>query len=500
MSSSKPRVAQVRNPTLPSQTTPEQRYWRGFVSPQLIKETHPINHIHFNPQAPHDFAVSSSTRIQIYSAKTRQVIKTFSRFKDTVLSGEFRHDGKLLVAADKSGLVSIYDAYQPRSLLVSLNPSTYPTHVAKFHPTMGKQLVTGSDDRVLRLYDISETTSGPVVEFDDSHHQDYIRSVDFIPDAPHLVATGCYDGIVRVFDTRAHECVARFEHNSPVEDILGFSSTTIMTAGGPQVKIWDLSTNKKVTELNNFTKTAMTLHNTHDKGLLVGSLDGHVKIFDSTSSAWNVKFGWKFGSGGVLSCGVSPNDHKHFVTGLTSGLVSIRTRKTEPRVKQGVKQTRSNAYNRMMKGMDYKGEEEQRIVSSSQQSTKKLKTFEKLLGGFKWSEALDSGFVSGIPKEHTITILSELRKRGKVRVSLENRDEISLVPILSWFHKNIEDVRSFNLIADYLSVIFELYGSYLSTNSDLNDVFESLIKKVEHEVKKSKEANEIKGMLELLAV
>lgn len=500
MSSSKPRVSQVRNPTLPSQTTPEQRYWRGFVSPQLVKENHPINHIHFNPVSPYDFAVSSSTRIQIYSSKTRQVIKTFSRFKDTVLSGEFRYDGKLLVASDKSGLVSIYDSYQPRNLLVSLNPSSYATHVAKFHPTIGKQLITGSDDRVVRLYDISQTTSGPILEFNDSYHQDYIRSADFIPNNPNLLVTGCYDGIVRVFDTRANECVSQFNHDQPVEDILAFSSSTIISAGGPQVKIWDLSSNKQIHELNNFTKTAMTLHNTGDKGLLVGSLDGHVKIFDSTSSSWNVKFGWKFGSGGVLSCGVSPNDHKHFVTGLTSGLLSIRTRKTEARVKQGVKQTKSNAYNRMMKGIDYKGEEEQRIVSSSQQQTKKLKTFEKLLNAFKWADALDNGFITGIPKEHTITILNELRKRGKVRVSLENRDEISLIPILQWFNKNIEDVRSFNLIADYLSVIFDLYGTLILSNSDLNEIFNNLMKRIDFEIKKSKEANEIKGMLELLAV
>lgn len=500
MSSSKPGVNPVRNPTLPSQTTPEQRYWRGFISPQLIKENHPITQIDFNPQSPHDFAVCSSTRIQIFSSKTRQVIKTFSRFKDTVLSGQFRQDGKLLVASDKSGLVSIYDSYQPRNLLVSLNPSSYPTHVTKFNPHFGNQLITGSDDRVVRLYDISQTTNGPIVEFDDKYHQDYIRSVDFIPNNPNLIATGCYDGIVRVFDTRANNCVSQFNHNHPIEDILAFSPTTLISAGGPQVKIWDLSTNSKINELNNFTKTAMTLHNTGDKGLLVGSLDGHVKIFDSNSSNWNVKFGWKFGSGGVLSCAVSPNDHKHFVTGLTSGLLSIRTRKTEARVKQGVKSLKTNAYSRMMKGMDYKGEEEHQIISSSMSNNKKLKTFEKLLNGFKWSEALDNGFTSGIPKEHTITILNELKRRGKVRVSLENRDEISLIPILQWFYKNIEDVRSFSLISDYLSVIFELYGSLILSNSDLNEIFNNLLKKIDLEIKKSKEANEIKGMLELLAM
>lgn len=434
MSSSKERVPQVRNPTLPSQTTPEQRYWRGFSSPQLVKENYPITSIHFNPVSPNDFAVTSSTRIQVFSSKTRQVIKTFSRFKDTVYSGEYRYDGKLLVAADASGLVTIFDSYQPRSLLVSLNPSSHPTHVAKFHPTIGNQLITGSDDRIVRLYDISQTTKGPITEFNDSYHGDYIRSANFIPGNPNLITTGCYDGIVRIFDTRQQQLVAKFSQGNPVEDILALSPTTLVSAGGPQVKIWDLTRGSQINELNNFTKTATTLHNTGDRGLLVGSLDGHVKIFDSSSSNWDVKFGWKFGSGGVLSCGVSPSpNHKHFVTGLTSGLISIRTRKTEPKVQQGVKDFKSNAYNRMMRGSDYLGEEEHRIISSSTTQSKKLKQFEKHLNAFRWSEALESAFATGLPKEQTITVLNELKKRGKIRISLYGRDEISLLPILQWF-------------------------------------------------------------------
>lgn len=495
----------MRNPTLPSQTTPEQRYWRGYTNPQLIKENHPITHIHFNPVAPNDFAVTSSTRIQIFSSKTRQVIKTFSRFKDIVYSGEFRYDGKLLVAADATGLVSIYDSYQPRNLLVSLNPSSHPTHVAKFHPTVGNQLITGSDDRIVRLYDISQTTKGPVTQFNDSYHGDYIRSASFIPGNPNLVATGCYDGFVRLFDTRnssSQQLVALFKQDNPVEDVLALSATSLVSAGGPVVKVWDLSRGSQIKELNNFTKTATTLHDTGDRGLLVGSLDGHVKIFDYTTSNWDVKFGWKFGSGGVLSCAVSPasNNHKHFVTGLTSGLLSIRTRKTEAKVQQGIKQEKSSAYNRMMRGKDYLGEEEHQVIYSSTTQTKKLKQFEKHLNAFRWAEALDGAFVSGLPKEHTITVLNELKKRGKIRISLYGRDEISLLPILQWFIKNLEDVRSFNLICDYVAVILEMYGSLIDSSIVLEECFANLLKRINIEIKKCREATEIGGMLELLTV
>lgn len=501
MSSAKPTLNPIKSATLPSKTTPEQRYWRAFGSPQLIKENHPITGIDFNP-VTFDFAVSSSTKVQVFSGKTRQVVKTFSRFKDLVFGVNYRYDGKVFVATDKTGLVSIYDSYQPRNLLVSIVPSTYETHTAKFHPAISSQLATGSDDKTLRLYDISQTQNA--LWTSDSHN-DYIRTCDFIPNNPNLLLSGSYDGVVRLFDTRIASVVNEFDHGSPIEDVLGFSLSTIISAGGPQVKIWDLNMGTKINELNNFAKTAMKLHNTHDKGLLVGSLDGHVKIFDSTNNTWTVKFGWKFGSGGILACAVSPmeHDHKHFVTGLALGLLSIRTRKTEPKVKQGIKQIKTNAYSRMLRGMDYNGDEEYRSINPSQPNTQQLKVtknFVKLLNSFKWSEALDNGVQSGVSKEQTISILSELKKRGKIRSSLDNRDEISLIPILSWLNKNIEDVRSFTLVADYLTTIFELYNDVILNNSDLLELFNGIYKKLEGEIKKAKDAYELKGILELLAI
>lgn len=503
MSSARQGVQPVRNPTLVAQTTPEQRYWRSYVSPQLIKENHPINHIEFNPVSPHDFSVTSSTRIQVFSSKTRQVIKTFSRFKDVVLASNYRFDGKLICASDATGLVSIYDSYQPRNLLVSLNPSLHPTHAVKFHPTIASQLFTGSDDRKLRLWDISQTSQGPIMQFDESHHGDYIRSINYIPGNPNMVLTGCYDGVVRLFDTRdSTGAVARFDQEDLVTDVLAVSSSTIVSAGGPHVKIWDLTRNAQIHQLDNFTKTTTCLHDTKEKGLLVGSLDGHVKIFDYNTTNWDVKFGWKFSSGGVLTCAVSPENHKHFAAGLTSGLISIRTKKTEPKVKQGVKQETTNAYARMMKGRDYSGEEEYEIVNNTStpqlQQKGKLKQFEKYLNAFKWAEALDSAFAPGLPKEQTITILNELKKRGKMRIALFERDEISLLPMLQWFTKNIEDVRSFNLLCDYSAVILEMYGDKIDKSVILEESFNSLLKKIEMEIKKCNEAIEINGMLELL--
>ena len=63
----------------------------------------------FPPVAPYNFAVTSSTRVQIYSSKTHRPKKTISRFNDTAYSACFREDGKLIVAGDATGVVQLFD-------------------------------------------------------------------------------------------------------------------------------------------------------------------------------------------------------------------------------------------------------------------------------------------------------------------------------------------------------------------------------------------------------
>lgn len=506
MSAVRERVVTARNPSVPTQISPEQKFWKGFTNSQLVKEHNSITHINFDPNSPHDFAVTSSTRVQVFSSKTRKVVKNFTRFKDTVYSGEFRNDGKLLVAGDASGLVQIFDSHHPRTLLVTITPSSHPTHITKFHPTINTHLLTCSDDRTARLYDISQS-SKPLISF--NNHNDYIRSGTFLPSSPNLIVTGCYDNFIRIFDSRIGNSnpIIKFNQLSPVEDLLSLNSTNILSAGEGIVKSWDLVAGKLSRNLHNFNKTVTCLNSAGEKGILVGSIDGHVKVFDTSTLNWDVKFGWKFGSG-VLSCGVSP-DFKHLVVGLNSGLLTIRTRKSNIidssidssniiSISSKFKPDRSHGFARFMRGSDFKGEGEHNIIDEKI-NHKKLKLFERDLNAFRWYDALNNALLDNLDIEFTITCLEDLKKKGKVRIALSNRDETSLEPLLTWCLKFIDDPRNVNIIADYLICILEMYDELISRKPVLEELILNLQKKVEIELKKAQDAERIIGMLELLS-
>ena len=97
--------------------TVDSLYWRsGFEAPTVAKGYGAITHVEFCPSSPHDFAVTNSTRVQIYDSRSLQITRTLQRFQKQALSGSFRADGGLVVAGTEDGLVKVFD-HQNQSLL-----------------------------------------------------------------------------------------------------------------------------------------------------------------------------------------------------------------------------------------------------------------------------------------------------------------------------------------------------------------------------------------------
>lgn len=65
----------------------------------MVEHYAPITHIDFSAIAPHEFAVTSASRIQIYDPNTNTVKRQIARFNNDgeVFSGSFRLESNFII-------------------------------------------------------------------------------------------------------------------------------------------------------------------------------------------------------------------------------------------------------------------------------------------------------------------------------------------------------------------------------------------------------------------
>ncbi|KAJ3020066.1 snoRNA-binding rRNA-processing protein [Thoreauomyces humboldtii] len=469
----------------------EALYWRKFKSPILLKEFAAVSSIHFSPLSPHDFAVTSSTRVQVYSTSTHSVKKTISRFKDTAFSGTIRSDGKLLVAGDATGLVQLFDLGS-RAILRTLKGHDGPVHVAQFSPDH-KQILSGSDDKTVRLWDVP--TEKEIAIF--SEHQDYVRAGLVSQENPHLIVSGSYDHVVKMWDVRSASCVMTMRHGNPVESLLMFpGSGLVASAGGNQVKVWDiLGGGRHLQTMANHQKTitCMTFDGTGSR-IVTGSLDHQVKIYSVRD--YKVVHSIKYPAP-VSSVGVSPDD-THLVVGMNNGLLSIRQRmvKTADLVVTPKQDLRRGTHKYWTRGGDYVPENHDIRVEARKR--KQLKPYDKFMRTFRYADALDAVMTTFQRPLIVISLMEELRNREGLRSALGGRDDKSLEHVLKFVLRYITDPRFSNLLIDVANMLIDMYEPILGQAPPVDDLFIKIRVKVVQEIQLQARLSEVMGFMSTL--
>lgn len=522
-------VAQVRLPARPSSLSPEQTYWRTFKSPLNLTSptSHAITHIsqpslNQNPTQllPDTFVVTTGARLQIFSHRTRKLLKTITRFDDTAHSGEIRHDGRVVLAGDETGAIQVFDV-NSRAILKTWREHKQPVWSTKWHPRETTTLMSASDDATVRLWDLPSTESTTILR----GHQDYVRSCAFLPgNGSNLLVSGSYDQTVRVWDPRTPErAVMTFKHTGAVETVLAMpSGTNILASAENHIAVLDIIAGKPLHVIKNHQKTVTALsHASNGSRLVSGGLDGHMKIFETTS--WNVVAGSKYPSP-ILSLAVinsgSTKEDKHIVVGMSSGLLSIRTRLSgEQKVKERERQKEMDAlvagtidehdrklakkrprgWEKRFRGRDFTGEGADIIIEGNDRSKrKKPKEWERLLHKGRYAEALDHA-VKGGDNITIITLLTNLRYRSALRAALDGRDENTLRPIMRWVYKNISQTTFVRLCVEVAMNIMDLYSRHLGQSRVLEELVQKLHNRVREEVEMAQQAGMMMGMLGLVA-
>ncbi|KAK2747946.1 hypothetical protein FQN57_001537 [Myotisia sp. PD_48] len=532
-------LPQVKLPATPStRLTSEQLYWRSFKSHLLLSSPSntPINHIS-QPLAPTSssapaafqppdcFTVSTGARVQIYSIRTRKLLKTITRFDDTTRCSDVRFDGRVLVAGDETGCMQVFDV-NSRSILRTWKEHKQPVWVAKFSPSTATDLLSASDDRTVRLWDLP--TENSVRSF--TGHADYVRSGAFMPGAQssNLIVSGSYDQTVKLWDGRAEgRAVMTFKLAAPVESVLPMpSGTSVLASADNSIAVLDIVAGKPLHMIRSHQKTVTCLAIASQGGRVVsGSLDGHMKVFETTG--WNVVGGSKYSSPilslGIISSGPQRED-KHIAVGMQSGVLSIRTRLSgEQKVKEREreremkallegkleehdrqvakeKKKRGQGWEKRFRGLDFAGEGIDIVIDPTpdgKKRRKKEKGWEHDLRRGRYASSLDQVLESR-DKLAVVTLISALRHRSALRTALAGRDEVTLQPILKWVFKSITDPRMVNLCVEVAMNILDIYSAYLGQSARIDQTIHRLHRRVKEETDRAQQAWQTKGMLEML--
>ncbi|KAF2746691.1 U3 small nucleolar RNA-associated protein-like protein 15 [Sporormia fimetaria CBS 119925] len=524
----------VKLPKGPATASAEQNYWNSFTSPLQLdpsQQSSPVTYISFPAAAPSNltvspqelFAVTTGSRVQIFSSKTRKPVKTINRFgvDDIAHSGNIRRDGRILVAGGDSGAIQAFDV-NSRAILKTWKEHKQSVWRTEWHPTNLTELMSCSDDRTVRLWDLPSDKSTMTL----NGHQDYVRCGTYMPAQSGLIVSGSYDQTVRLWDSRVGgNAVMIFKHAAAVEAVLPMpSGTAVLAASDNTVSVLDIVAAKPVQVLRNHQKTVTSLSlASNGSRLLTGGLDGHVKVFET--SAWNVVGQLKYPSP-ILSLSVisSNNEDKHIAVGLQSGILSLRTRLSgqqkalarerekemkalmEGRIEEydrAKKRKRGKGWEKRIRGKDFTGEGADIVIEGNARGrVNKNRPWGHALRWGQYGKALDLVLESkdGDARPQTITVLTALTHRSALRTALSNRDEVTLQPILRWLIRNVPDCRITRLVTDVALQVLDLYADQLGRSPEVDMLVEQLMQRVKVVVEASQVAWNVMGMVNMLSV
>lgn len=541
-------LPQLKLPTAPSPVTPEQRYWKSFKNQKSHTSTAswPISHISFPSvvgaatsnslvaaaKANDLFAVTSGPRVDVFSIRRREPLKTIGRFDSEAHCGEIRADGRVLVAGEDSGKMQVFDVGGGTRavILKTWHLHKQPVWVTKWSPSELTTLMSASDDKTVRLWDLPSNVPTRIF----TGHSDYVRSGAFMPGGgSNMLVTGSYDETVRIWDARAPgAAVLTFKHADPIEEVLPLpSGTTLLAASGSAISVLDMVAAKPLRLITNHQKTVTALAlASHGRRVVSGSLDGHVKVFETAN--WNVVASSKYPSP-ILSLGVitagATHDDRHLAVGMQSGVLSLRTRlagaAADKARSRAAEQTARDAGPAALDKLDATRAKRKRLAISSRAMDRlgdtvdaiiptaprtagggtykrpKLKPWQRDFREGRYAAALDAVLDTRAPEYQSITALTlivALRHRSALREALEGRDELTVLPVVRWASKYLADSRYVGVCVDIAFHLLDLYSEYADGSAELASQFQSLHGKVAREVEKAQMALLTLGMTEAL--
>jgi len=244
-----------------------------------LRAHHRVSSLAWSPDGTHIVTAGDSNAVQVWDARSGQVMLTYDGHSNLVSAVAWSPDGMHIVSASEDRTAQVWEVDTGRSILIFRGHSHYVNAVT-LSPD-GKYIASASIDRTVQVWE--PATGREALTYLD--HAEVIYQVAWSPDGSRI-ASGSFDGKVRVWYASNGNNAYIYRGNRVLVRALAWSpDSQYIASGGYNVYVWHASTGYLVRMYGNHTALIRAVAWSLD-GTRVASCS-----WDNTVQVWNATTG-----------------------------------------------------------------------------------------------------------------------------------------------------------------------------------------------------------------